>query len=97
MQLGGNKIAGGLGATSINNNIAADWALEAAAEASTGLGFNPWGNDDLMDVNADEDDWSKYCFVEVRLRLTHPRCFRNRSGAGESFPCRPIVAAIRSR
>ena len=24
---------------------------------------NPWGNDDLMDVNADQDDWSKDAFT----------------------------------
>ncbi|KAF9792518.1 ARM repeat-containing protein [Thelephora terrestris] len=32
---------------------AAEWAAEAEVETS-----NPWGSDDLMDVNADQDDWS---------------------------------------
>jgi hypothetical protein len=50
MQLGGAKVLGSSGLADSNM----DWALAAAAEA-----VNPWGNDDLMDVNADEDDWSK--------------------------------------
>lgn len=54
MQLGGGKPS-----AAANSNVAADWALEAAAEADTSQG-NPWGNDDLMDVNADEDDWSEW-------------------------------------
>jgi SCY1-like protein 1 len=33
---------------------AAEWAAEAEVETS-----NPWGNDDLMDVNADQNDWSE--------------------------------------
>lgn len=49
-----------LGATKVPSNISSipDWAEEAAAEVET-QGASPWGNDDLMDVNADEDDWSK--------------------------------------
>lgn len=31
--------------------------MEAEVETS-----NPWGNDDLMDVNADQDDWSEIVF-----------------------------------
>ena len=55
MQLGVHK----LGATS---RAASGWAEEAAAEAEAEEGAmhqNPWGNDDLMDVNADQDDWSE--------------------------------------
>ena len=47
-------------------NFASDWAEEAAAEAEAEEGamhHNPWGNDDLMDVNADQDDWSKDAFT----------------------------------
>lgn len=36
---------------------AAEWAAEAEVETP-----NPWGNDDLMDVNADQDDWSEIVF-----------------------------------
>lgn len=36
---------------------AAEWAAEVEVETS-----NPWGTDDLMDVNADQDDWSKLAF-----------------------------------
>ena len=53
MQLGATKVL--TSASSIP-----DWAEEAAAEADTSQGANPWGNDDLMDVNADEDDWSEF-------------------------------------
>ena len=47
MQLGGGHVSSTL-------SHAAEWAAEAEVETS-----NPWGNDDLMDVNADQDDWSK--------------------------------------
>ena len=33
-------------------------AEEAAAELESTKTTNPWGNNDLMDVNADDDDWS---------------------------------------
>ena len=55
MQLSASKIAA-------SSHIAADWAEEAAAEAEAeeeAMHHNPWGSDDLMDVNADQDDWSK--------------------------------------
>ncbi|KAI0768728.1 ARM repeat-containing protein [Trametes elegans] len=49
-----------LGATKVPTSASIpDWAEEAAAEIDTPRGSNPWGNDDLMDVNADEDDWSE--------------------------------------
>ena len=47
MQLGGGHVSSTL-------SHAAEWAAEAEVETS-----NPWGNDDLMDVNADQDDWSE--------------------------------------
>lgn len=56
MQLGGAKVVGTSGLAHSNT----DWALEAAAEANSSPAINTWGNDDLMDVNADEDDWSKH-------------------------------------
>ena len=46
MQLGGH--------VSSTLSHAAEWAAEAEVEAP-----NPWGNDDLMDINADQDDWSE--------------------------------------
>lgn len=46
MQLGGH--------VSSTQSHAVEWAAEAEVETS-----NPWGNDDLMDVNADQDDWSE--------------------------------------
>lgn len=55
MHLGANKVPAGVQASS----SVPDWAQEAAAEIDAGQG-NPWGNDDLMDVNADQDDWSAF-------------------------------------
>ncbi|KAH9858547.1 ARM repeat-containing protein [Lenzites betulinus] len=52
MQLGATKVPA-------STSSIPDWAEEAAAEVDSAHGGNPWGNDDLMDVNADEDDWSK--------------------------------------
>ena len=51
MQLGATKVPTGVSSVP-------DWAEEAAAELESSTSTNPWGNDDLMDVNADEDDWS---------------------------------------
>ena len=62
MQLGATKLP-----ASVSSSIP-DWAEEAAAEVDASAGANPWGNDDLMDVNADEDDWSE-CAPAHRSRL----------------------------
>lgn len=51
MQLGANK-------TPAINLLADELAEEIAASAS--IEGNPWGTDDLIDVNADDDDWSMY-------------------------------------
>lgn len=48
MQLGASKAPA-------STHMPAEWAEEAAAEAEA----EPWGTDDLMDVNADQDDWSE--------------------------------------
>ncbi|KAH6914204.1 other/SCY1 protein kinase [Coprinopsis sp. MPI-PUGE-AT-0042] len=47
----------GLKTTSASTNQSL--ADQLAEELATAEG-NPWGNDDLMDVNADEDDWSAF-------------------------------------
>lgn len=75
MQLGATK-------TPISSQISVDWAEEAAAEAEaeeTG-GANPWGTDDLMDVNADQDDWSastsdihRYTYIILTIEKVHLR------------------------
>ncbi|RXW15424.1 hypothetical protein EST38_g10428 [Candolleomyces aberdarensis] len=51
MQLG-MKSPGGLP----SHSLADDLAEEIAASETA----NPWGTDDLIDVNADEDDWSAF-------------------------------------
>ncbi|PPQ98450.1 hypothetical protein CVT24_004129 [Panaeolus cyanescens] len=45
--------------TSVAAGILADEILEDVAGSAT-LEGNPWGNDDLIDVNADEGDWSAF-------------------------------------
>ncbi|OBZ68346.1 N-terminal kinase-like protein [Grifola frondosa] len=52
MHLGASKASTSL-------NVPPEWAEEAAAELEASQS-NPWGNDDLMDVNADQDDWSAF-------------------------------------
>ncbi|KAF9268803.1 ARM repeat-containing protein [Marasmius fiardii PR-910] len=54
LQLGANKVPASVAAASLAQQL----ADEAAAE--DGVDTNPWGNDDLMDVNADQDDWSAF-------------------------------------
>ncbi|KAJ3569627.1 hypothetical protein NP233_g4935 [Leucocoprinus birnbaumii] len=64
LQLGGKARA------SNTSDAIADFARELEDEINMpggsgawglgGGGDNPWGNDDLMDVNADEDDWSAF-------------------------------------
>ncbi|KAI0829897.1 ARM repeat-containing protein [Trametes gibbosa] len=76
-----------LGATKVPSSISSipDWAEEAAAEVDSSHEGNPWGNDDLMDVNADEDDWSKKCRALSRYsaKLFH-RCVRDCSRFDDS-------------
>jgi len=48
----------------VNGDPIADFARDLEDEMKmpvTAGGDNPWGNDDLMDINADEDDWSMPC------------------------------------
>ena len=54
---------------------AAEWAAEVEVEPSS-----LWGNDDLMDVNADQDDWSEMTFyphARVQMLIFYSRCLRN--------------------
>jgi len=73
-----------LGANKVPPSIAAVVLAERLAEEATAEEeSNPWGDDDLMDVNADEGDWSAYrqSFIssdadnqtQVLLRQRHRR------------------------
>lgn len=53
MQLGAHKVPASVAAAAMVEQL----AEEAAAAEGEG---NPWGNDDLIDVNADDDDWSGF-------------------------------------
>jgi SCY1-like protein 1 len=63
MQLGASKTPASVAAAS----LAAQLEEEAAAEE--GIDGNPWGTDDLIDINADEDDWSECFCVNLDLIL----------------------------
>ncbi|EPT02574.1 hypothetical protein FOMPIDRAFT_1022743 [Fomitopsis schrenkii] len=68
MHLGANKAPA--------SSSLSDWAMEAAAEAESeeaahAGGVNPWGNDDLIDVNADQDDWSAFESAPVPVPVIH--------------------------
>jgi SCY1-like protein 1 len=58
LQLGGGS------KKAANTNAIADFAKELEDEIMAS-NDNPWGNDDLMDVNADQDDWSEYEVVHA--------------------------------
>ncbi|TFK44506.1 hypothetical protein BDQ12DRAFT_673119 [Crucibulum laeve] len=49
-----------LGATKQPASALADRLAAEAAAINSGETTNPWGNDDLIDVNADEGDWSAF-------------------------------------
>lgn len=50
MQLGGSKVQQGV--------VALALAEEWTGDAVHGKDINPWGTDDLIDIDADQDDWS---------------------------------------
>ncbi|KAJ4468330.1 hypothetical protein J3R30DRAFT_3662182 [Lentinula aciculospora] len=55
MQLGASKVPSSIAAATLAEQLAEEVAAEDGLEAS-----NPWGDDNLMDVNADEGDWSAF-------------------------------------
>ena len=62
MQLGGKSHA-----IAAHVNLAVQLAEEAAASTTT-LEGNLWGTDDLIDVNADEDDWGKWSLLHSKTK-----------------------------
>lgn len=68
MQLGANKVPPSIAAAALAERLAEEATVEEES--------NPWGDDDLMDVNADEGDWSAYqqAVHSVVLIIKH-RCF----------------------
>lgn len=78
LQLGANKVPPSVAAAA----LAAQLAEETAAANDIGES-NPWGTDDLIDVNADQDDWSEHCILSDCLaKRTKCDCI----GAFESAP-----------
>ena len=84
MQLGGGHVSSTL-------SHAAEWASEAEVETS-----NPWGNDDLMDVNADQDDWSEmvlYPRASVQMLTSNRGAFETAPVLGhETYDEQPVKA-----
>ncbi|KAJ6593650.1 hypothetical protein B0H19DRAFT_29582 [Mycena capillaripes] len=78
MQLGAHKVPASVAAAALVEQL----AEEAAAAEGEG---NPWGNDDLIDVNADDDDWS-WVFI-----LLFSSCTKQWIGAFET--AQPTVVA----
>jgi len=67
MQLGANKATGklafGVFPTELAEEMDEDKAWTTPSSSShlrSEAGHNPWGTDDLIDVNADDDDWSEF-------------------------------------
>ena len=86
MQLGGSHVASTL-----------SHAVEWAAEAEDGTS-NPWGNDDLMDVNADQDDWSEIVFcplTKLQISTSDPGAFETAPILGhETYDEQPVKAPL---
>ena len=60
LRLGANKATSSIAIDSLVHELA-----EEAAESATIEG-NPWGSDDLIDMNADADDWGMLAFFSNR-------------------------------
>jgi len=73
MQLGANKAATMAFPTELADEIDEDKALSGShLRSEVGElvnGPNPWGTDDLIDVNADEDDWSEFNIPSLSDRI----------------------------
>ena len=83
----------GGGHGSSTSSHAAEWAAEAEVETS-----NPWGNDDLMDVNADQDDWSETVFcslANLQTLIPDPGAFETAPVLGhETYDEQPVQASL---
>lgn len=53
-----------------NNNISSVAALVEQLTEEVASEANPWGTDDLIDVNADDGDWSAHLNSYFALYLT---------------------------
>ena len=96
MQLGATKLAA-------SSHMPAEWAEEAAAEAEAEESgqANPWGNDDLMDVNADQDDWSTLLALDWVLLTDHDEQARSKQHPSQNrrpqgLVSRPLCSIARS-
>ena len=79
MQLGGSKVQQSV-ATLV---LAEEWTEDAIH----GKDANPWGTDDLIDIDADQDDWSAFSAFETSARY---------SRQGFQLPSRLLPMSIQS-
>lgn len=85
MQLGANKMpALGMLANQLAEEAAGEnpWDTPGSEDAvdshlKSSVLANPWGSDDLIDVHADNDDWSKCRFGHFYC-TTHPVIYLKR-------------------
>lgn len=68
LRLGANKASSSIAIDSLVNKLA-----EEAAEFTTIEG-NPWGSDDLIDMNADADDWGMLASFSEKNGLSRFFC-----------------------
>ncbi len=95
MQLGANKMPGlGMLADQLAEEAAASenpWDAPgsedtAGANPKSSALANPWGSDDLIDVHADDDDWSK-CFEHFCCKI-HPIYISQKVHSSRRLPLR---------
>jgi SCY1-like protein 1 len=100
MQLGAikatTKLAFGDFPTELADEIDEDkaWATpSSSSHLRSEAGHNPWGTDDLIDVNADEDDWSEFNTPSCQTEFTE-LSLAPAKGAFESAPAKTLVTAV---
>jgi SCY1-like protein 1 len=54
-----------LGASKVPSSVLAAKLAEEIVGADPQTEENPWGTDDLIDINADQDDWSRFYLFEI--------------------------------
>ncbi|KZT24267.1 ARM repeat-containing protein [Neolentinus lepideus HHB14362 ss-1] len=67
MQLGAHKAPASASVAVFPTELEEEMSAATSIEAG-----NPWGNDDLMDVNADDDDWSAFETAPAQIAVPKP-------------------------
>lgn len=76
--------------TSVADSVAAEWEDDGSAA-------NAWGNDDLIDVNADEDDWAAFESAPVpEIVVPPPQSYYVSAPASSPVPPAPVPVIKRA-